>query len=44
MTLEGKISCVNTDPNVLRLGIRSSRHIEKLHRAALGGPASSDNL
>jgi hypothetical protein len=44
MTLEGKISCLSTDPNVPRLDIKGSRHIEGLHGVALGGPASSDNL
>ncbi|MGB7583109.1 MAG: glycoside hydrolase family 3 C-terminal domain-containing protein, partial [Sedimentisphaerales bacterium] len=38
MTLEEKISCLSTDPNVLRLGIKGSRHIEGLHGVALGGP------
>jgi len=38
MTLEEKISCLSTDPNVSRLGIKGSRHIEGLHGVALGGP------
>jgi beta-glucosidase len=38
MTLEEKISCLSTDPNVGRLGIKGSRHIEGLHGVALGGP------
>jgi beta-glucosidase len=40
MTLEEKISCLSTDPNVLRLGIKGSRHIEGLHGVALGGPGN----
>jgi beta-glucosidase len=38
MTLEEKISALSTDPNVPRLGIKGSRHIEGLHGVALGGP------
>jgi beta-glucosidase len=38
MTLEEKISCLSADPNVPRLGIKGSRHIEGLHGVALGGP------
>jgi beta-glucosidase len=38
MTLEEKIRCLGTDPNVTRLGIRGSRHIEGLHGVAMGGP------
>lgn len=40
MTLEEKIHCLGTDPNVPRLGIRGSRHIEGLHGVAMGGPGS----
>jgi beta-glucosidase len=40
MTLEEKISCLSTDPNVGRLGIKGSRHIEGLHGVALGGPGN----
>jgi len=38
MTLDEKIRCLGTDPNVPRLGIRGSRHIEGLHGVAMGGP------
>jgi beta-glucosidase len=38
MTLDEKIRCLGTDPNVMRLGIRGSRHIEGLHGVAMGGP------
>ncbi len=38
MTLEEKIHCLSTDPNVERLGIKGSRHLEGLHGLALGGP------
>jgi beta-glucosidase len=38
MTLDEKISVLSTDPNVPRLGIKGSRHIEGLHGVALGGP------
>ena len=38
MTLGEKIHCLGTDPNVPRLGIRGSRHIEGLHGVAMGGP------
>jgi beta-glucosidase len=38
MTLEEKIKALSTDPDVARLGIRGSRHVEGLHGLALGGP------
>jgi len=38
MTIDEKISALSTDPNVGRLGIKGSRHIEGLHGVALGGP------
>src|SRR5437868_1260135 len=38
MTPEEKISALSTNPNVPRLGIRGSSHIEGLHGVALGGP------
>jgi beta-glucosidase len=38
MTLEEKIACLGTDPDVPRLGIKGSGHIEGLHGVALGGP------
>ncbi len=39
MTLDEKIACLGTVPDVPRLGIKGSGHIEGLHGAALGGPA-----
>jgi beta-glucosidase len=38
MTLEAKISALSTSPDVPRLGILGSGHIEGLHGVALGGP------
>lgn len=38
MTVEEKISALSTSPDVPRLGIRGSSHIEGLHGVALGGP------
>jgi beta-glucosidase len=38
MTLEEKISALSTSPDVPRLGIHASGHIEGLHGVALGGP------
>jgi beta-glucosidase len=38
MTLDEKIRCLGTDPNVPRLGIKGTRHIEGLHGVAMGGP------
>ncbi|MCU1292974.1 MAG: beta-glucosidase [Bryobacterales bacterium] len=38
MTLEEKINCLGTDPDVPRLGTKGSGHIEGLHGVALGGP------
>src|SRR5438477_6403285 len=38
MTLEEKIGALSTSPDVPRLGIRGSTHIEGLHGVALGGP------
>ncbi|MCW3060730.1 MAG: beta-glucosidase [Capsulimonas sp.] len=38
MTPEEKISCLGTDPNVPRLGVKGSGHIEGLHGAAMGEP------
>lgn len=39
MTLDEKIACLGTRPDVPRLGIKGSTAIEGLHGAALGGPA-----
>lgn len=38
MTLEEKIGALSTSPNVPRLGILGSGHIEGLHGVAYGGP------
>jgi beta-glucosidase len=38
MTVEEKIAALSTSPDVPRLGIRGSSHIEGLHGVALGGP------
>lgn len=38
MTLEEKIDCLDTRPDVPRLGVVTSSHIEGYHGVALGGP------
>ncbi len=38
MTLDEKIHALSTHPDVPRLGIRGSGHVEGLHGLALGGP------
>ncbi|HWR15739.1 MAG TPA: glycoside hydrolase family 3 C-terminal domain-containing protein [Terriglobales bacterium] len=38
MTLDEKISCLGTSPDVPRLGIRGAGHVEGLHGLAMGGP------
>ena len=38
LTLEEKIICLSTRPDVPRLGIKCSGHVEGLHGLALGGP------
>jgi beta-glucosidase len=38
MTREEKINALSTSPDVLRLRIRGSGHIDGLHSVALGGP------
>lgn len=38
LTPDEKISCLSTNPSVLRLGIKGAGHIEGLHGVALGGP------
>src|SRR5579875_749208 len=43
MTLEEKIACLGTKPDVPRLGIIGSGHVEGLHGVALGGPAHWGN-
>jgi beta-glucosidase len=38
MTIEEKIACLGTHPDVPRLGIRGAGHVEGLHGLAMGGP------
>ena len=38
MTLDEKMKALSTNPDVPRLGIRGSGHVEGLHGLALGGP------
>ncbi len=38
MTLDEKIACLGTDPDVPRLGVRGAGHVEGLHGLAMGGP------
>ncbi len=38
MTLDEKINALSTNPEVPRLGIQGSKHIEGLHGVAYGGP------
>jgi len=38
MTLGEKVACLGTRPNVPRLGIQGTGHVEGLHGLALGGP------
>ena len=38
MTLDEKIACLGTRPNVPRLGITGTGHVEGLHGLAMGGP------
>jgi beta-glucosidase len=38
MTLDEKVACLGTRPNVPRLGIQATGHVEGLHGLALGGP------
>jgi beta-glucosidase len=38
MTMEEKIACLGTHPDVPRLGIRGAGHVEGLHGLAMGGP------
>lgn len=40
MTLQEKINALSTDPDVPRLGVHGSGHIEGLHGVALGGPGN----
>lgn len=38
MTVEEKIACLGTRPDVPRLGIKGTGHVEGLHGLAMGGP------
>src|SRR6185436_2656863 len=38
LTLDEKLACLSTEPEVPRLGVRGSPHVEGLHGLALGGP------
>ena len=38
LTVDEKIACLGTNPNVPRLGIKGTGHSEGLHGLALGGP------
>jgi beta-glucosidase len=38
MNLDEKVACLGTRPNVPRLGIQGTGHVEGLHGLALGGP------
>lgn len=38
MTVDEKIAALSTNPDVPRLGIQGSKHIEGLHGVAYGGP------
>ncbi len=38
MTLDEKISALSTNPEVPRLGVKGTTHVEGLHGLALGGP------
>jgi beta-glucosidase len=40
LTVAEKVKCLGTLPNVPRLGIRGSDHVEGLHGLALGGPGN----
>ena len=39
MTLEEKVNALSTNPEVPRLGVEGTGHVEGLHGLALGGPA-----
>ena len=38
MTVDEKIECLDTNPSVLRLGIKGSGHVEGIHGLTQGGP------
>ena len=40
MTLDEKVNCLGTRPNVLRLGVKGTGHVEGLHGLAKGGPSN----
>ncbi len=39
MTLDEKVNCLSTDPDIPRLGVSGTGHVEGLHGLSLGGPA-----
>ena len=39
MTLDEKVACLSTKPDVPRLGIKGTDHVEGLHGLAMGGPS-----
>ena len=39
MTIDEKIKALSTNPEVPRLGVKGTEHVEGLHGLALGGPA-----
>jgi beta-glucosidase len=43
LTLDEKIGCLSPDPELPRLGIRLSGHVEGLHGVAFGGPGGWGN-
>ena len=40
MTLDEKVSCLSTRPNIPRLGVKGTGHVEGLHGLAKGGPSN----
>ena len=38
MTLDEKIACLGTHPDIPRLGVKGAGHVEGLHGLAMGGP------
>lgn len=40
MTLDEKVACLSTDPDIPRLGVEGTGHVEGLHGLAKGGPSN----
>jgi len=38
MTLDEKVSCLGTNPTIVRLGVKGTGHVEGLHGLAMGLP------